>query len=139
MRYLRFVKKLVSNVKEIREEQGIQQQVLADKVGVSRQTIYHLEKGTYNPKLTLSLDLSRELGKSIEELFHYEPVIYDVIGKATMDQIETINQKLDVTYDKLKTLRDIKEDQLLNEFSEEQLIKISKILGYDLKDLFEKE
>ncbi|MFX1339319.1 MAG: helix-turn-helix transcriptional regulator, partial [Promethearchaeota archaeon] len=37
----RFNKKLVSRIKELREEQKISQQELAKSVGVSRQTIYY--------------------------------------------------------------------------------------------------
>ena len=45
---------------------------LAQKVGVSRQTIVAIERGNYNPSVELALRLSRALGASTEELFQLE-------------------------------------------------------------------
>jgi len=48
------------------------QQDLADKVGVSRQTINAIEKGDYNPTIKLCLAICRALGKTLDELFWEE-------------------------------------------------------------------
>ena len=48
------------------------QNELAQKVGVRRETIVRLEKGRYNPSLKLAMDISRELGTSVEEMFQFE-------------------------------------------------------------------
>jgi len=45
------------------------QEELAIRAGVSRQTIISLEKGRYNPSITLAYKLSRIFGLSIEEVF----------------------------------------------------------------------
>lgn len=45
---------------------------LANKVGVSRQTINAIEKGKYNPSLLVALKIARELKTSIEEIFQLE-------------------------------------------------------------------
>ena len=45
---------------------------LAEKVGVSRQTIVAVEKGNYNPSVELALRLSRALGAPVEDLFQLE-------------------------------------------------------------------
>ena len=42
---------------------------LAEKVGVSRQTIVAVEKGNYNPSVELALRLARVLATTVEELF----------------------------------------------------------------------
>lgn len=49
------------------------QQQLADKVGVSRQTISAIEKGDYNPTIHLCLNICHCLGKTLDELFWEEP------------------------------------------------------------------
>jgi len=42
---------------------------LADRVGVSRQTIVAVEKGNYNPSVELALRLARVLTTTVESLF----------------------------------------------------------------------
>ena len=45
------------------------QQQLAEKVGVSRQTINAIEKGDYNPTIKLCVAICRVLGKTLDDLF----------------------------------------------------------------------
>ena len=42
---------------------------LAERAGVSRQTIANIERGNYSPSVHLALDICRELGKTVEEVF----------------------------------------------------------------------
>ena len=51
---------------------GLSQQELADRVGVTRQTIGLIEKGGYNPTLNLCLNIARELDKTLDDLFWEE-------------------------------------------------------------------
>ena len=48
------------------------QQQLADLVGVSRQTIFSIEKSRYNPSVGLALRLARALDLQVEDLFEIE-------------------------------------------------------------------
>jgi len=48
------------------------QQELADKVGVTRQTILSIEKGKFKPSVELALRLARVLETSVEQLFELE-------------------------------------------------------------------
>jgi len=45
---------------------------LSEKLDVSRQTIISLEKGRYNPSITLAFKLSNLFNCSIEDIFIYE-------------------------------------------------------------------
>ena len=45
------------------------QQDLADRVGVTRQTILSIEKGKYTPSVALALCLAEVFGVSVETLF----------------------------------------------------------------------
>ena len=58
-----------NRVRELRTAGGLRQEDLADRVGVSRQTIISIEKGRYNPSLELAWRLSKALGTTIEGLF----------------------------------------------------------------------
>ena len=49
------------------------QQDLADKVGVSRQTVVAIEKGNYSPSLELAFKIARVFDTPLEEVFSYEP------------------------------------------------------------------
>ena len=51
---------------------GMTQAELAERVGVTRQTIHSIEKGKYKPTIELALRLTRELGVAVEELFELD-------------------------------------------------------------------
>jgi putative transcriptional regulator len=51
---------------------GMTQQDLADRVGVTRQTILYIEKGKYSPTISLALRLADVLGVRVEDLFELE-------------------------------------------------------------------
>jgi putative transcriptional regulator len=56
-------------LKSARAALDLSQQQLADKVGVSRQTINAIEKGDYNPTIKLCVAICRVLGKTLDDLF----------------------------------------------------------------------
>ena len=51
---------------------GMTQQDLADRVGVTRQTIVALEGGAYTPSLALALRIARTFGKKAEDVFQLD-------------------------------------------------------------------
>lgn len=51
---------------------GMTQQELADRVGVTRQTIIALEGGAYTPSLTLALRIAKVFGKAVEGVFQLD-------------------------------------------------------------------
>ncbi len=59
-------------LKSARAALDLSQQDLADKVGVSRQTISAIEKGDYNPTINLCRAICRVLGRTLDELFGEE-------------------------------------------------------------------
>lgn len=56
-------------LKSARAALDLSQQELAEKVGVSRQTINAIEKGDYNPTIRLCIAICHALGKSLDDLF----------------------------------------------------------------------
>ena len=59
-------------MKQARTEAGLSQQELADKLGVSRQTINAIEKGDYNPTIKLCIGICRVLERTLNDLFWEE-------------------------------------------------------------------
>ena len=59
-------------MKQARVAAGLSQQELADKLGVSRQTINAIEKGDYNPTIRLCVGICRVLGVTLNDLFWEE-------------------------------------------------------------------
>lgn len=60
-------------MKDARARAALSQQELADKVGVSRQTVNAIEKGDYNPTIKLCIAICRALGLTLNDLFWEEP------------------------------------------------------------------
>ncbi|AJD89906.1 XRE family transcriptional regulator [Jeotgalibacillus malaysiensis] len=61
-----------NRVKELRARDGLTQGDLAKKIGVTRQTIVSLEKGSYTPSLLLALNIAEVFGESVEAIFTKE-------------------------------------------------------------------
>ncbi|VEU80025.1 helix-turn-helix transcriptional regulator [Haploplasma axanthum] len=61
-----------NNVKEIRKQIGLRQEDMAQKLGVSRQTIIAIENDKYDPSLELAMKISRLFDLSIEDIFILE-------------------------------------------------------------------
>jgi putative transcriptional regulator len=56
-------------LKELRAQQGMTQADLAERLGVSRQTIIAIESSRYDPSLPLAFAIARVFGRRIEEIF----------------------------------------------------------------------
>ena len=64
--------KLKNHIAELRKNEGLTQQQLADAVAVTRQTIISLENGRYTASLPLAFKLSAFFCRPIEELFEMD-------------------------------------------------------------------
>jgi putative transcriptional regulator len=61
-----------NRLKVERAEQNLSQADLADRIGVSRQTINSIETGRYIPSTVLALKLAQVFGRSVEQVFKLE-------------------------------------------------------------------
>jgi putative transcriptional regulator len=66
LRELREVKMKSSDTPELWTQEG-----LAIRLGVTRQTIISMEKGSYNPSLTLAFKLAHLFEVKIEDIFEF--------------------------------------------------------------------
>ena len=61
---------LINNLRRMRFEAGeMSQQTLAELAGVTRMTIYSIEKGKYIPSALLALKIAHVFGCSVEKIF----------------------------------------------------------------------
>lgn len=56
-------------VRRWRRWEELSQAELAQRVGVSRQTVANIEKGNYSPSVHLALAICHELGRTVEQIF----------------------------------------------------------------------
>jgi len=61
-----------NNIRVERARQRLTQQDLAERTGVSRQTINAIEQGKFNPSTVLALKMSEVFGIPVNEIFQLE-------------------------------------------------------------------
>ena len=62
---------LTTRIREYRLQARMNQEELAQRVGVRRETIGNLENGKYNPSLKLAMDIAQVFGCTVEDLFFF--------------------------------------------------------------------
>ena len=66
-------KSLSNNIRKLRfEADEMSQKMLAEKVGVTRQTIIAIEKDKYSPSLEVAFKISNEFSVALETVFNYK-------------------------------------------------------------------
>ncbi|MDR9417651.1 MAG: helix-turn-helix transcriptional regulator [Gracilimonas sp.] len=64
---------MINNIRKLRFNHGeMTQAELADKVGVTRQTINAIEAAKYSPSLELAFKIAKVFDKPLEEVFQYQ-------------------------------------------------------------------
>lgn len=67
------VHRISNNIRTLRfHNDEMTQQDLADKVGVTRQTIAAIEKGKYSPTLELAFRIAKVFGTPLDNVFTYD-------------------------------------------------------------------
>ncbi len=65
--------KITNNIRALRFANGeMTQAELAERVGVTRQTIIAVEKGRYSPSLEMAFQIARVFEVPLQEVFHYD-------------------------------------------------------------------
>ena len=55
------------------EHDEMTQQALAERIGVTRQTVIAIEHGKYSPSLEAAFRIARVFGVPLEEVFQFKP------------------------------------------------------------------
>lgn len=81
-----------NRLKEIMKKKRITQKELAEKVGVSRQTIGHIVRGERLPSIDLAINISIYLRESIDTIFFKKDEIYEEYVRMFMS-LKKLNKK----------------------------------------------
>ena len=64
---------ITNNVRKLRFENGeMSQQALADAIGVTRQTVFAIEKGKYSPSLEVAFKIAETFSVTLDQVFQYQ-------------------------------------------------------------------
>ena len=140
---------ITNKILELRKKRGLNQEELAERMNVSRQTISNWELGVTIPNLKESMDLSKILEVSIDEIAcnaeyisQYEDNYLEKIWKKS---IKIINDKFDYELLKISHVVNLdKNNNLLIEFpmpktAKEMKEKYGKVLLEEIRKNCEKE
>lgn len=58
-----------NNLQELRTAAGLSQQACADALGITRQTVISIEKGHFDPRLSLAFRIAEYFGKRVDDVF----------------------------------------------------------------------
>lgn len=61
-----------NNIKYLRKQMNLRQEDVANKVGVTRQTINAIENDKYNPTLELAMKLAKLFNTPVEKIFQLD-------------------------------------------------------------------
>jgi putative transcriptional regulator len=63
---------VTNSIRRLRfEHREMTQQDLAERIGVTRQTVNAIEAGKYSPSLEVAFRIAEVLGVRVDEVFHY--------------------------------------------------------------------
>lgn len=66
--------RVTNTIRALRFAHGeMTQAQLAERVGVTRQTIIAIEQGRYSPSLEMAFQIAHVFGLPLDEVFHYDP------------------------------------------------------------------
>ncbi|GAB7515748.1 helix-turn-helix transcriptional regulator [Rhodococcus qingshengii] len=58
-----------NNLQELRTAAGLSQQACADALGITRQTVISIEKGHFDPRLSLAFRIAEYFDKGVDDIF----------------------------------------------------------------------
>jgi putative transcriptional regulator len=64
--------RVTNSIRAMRTERvELTQAELAERIGVTRQTVIAIEQGKYSPTLEMAFQIARVFGVNIDDVFHY--------------------------------------------------------------------
>jgi HSP20 family protein len=83
--------KIKNKLRDLRKQHDLSQEELADRLGVSRQSVIALEQGRYMPSLPLVVSMCNLFDSAFEDIFDFEREVSDMINQHFGNQENIIN------------------------------------------------
>ncbi|HMO10211.1 MAG TPA: helix-turn-helix transcriptional regulator [Actinotalea sp.] len=64
--------RVTNRIRDLRAEVGLTQADLAERIGVTRQTVIAIEQGRYSPTLEMAFAIARTLARPLDDVFGYD-------------------------------------------------------------------
>lgn len=84
---------ITNNLKDLRKKHELSQEELADRLGISRQSIIALEHGKYMPSLPLVVSMCNLFDSAFEDIFDFEREVSDMLNQHFDDNKTIINHE----------------------------------------------
>ena len=65
--------RIQNQIRTLRFQRGMTQQDLADRIGVTRQTVNAIEGGKYSPSLEVAFQIAHVFDTPLDQVFRYVP------------------------------------------------------------------
>lgn len=140
--------KFSKTLRKFREEKHFTQEELAEKLGISRQSIISLEQGRCLPSLPLALNFSRFFELPLEKIFFDElenqeerevnKMAYDLIPGGPMREVSSLHEAIDRLFDESvsTSMQKTITTPLVNVFEKEGKVVVSAdVPGINEEDL----
>ena len=76
--------RVTNDIRALRFRHGeMTQAELAERIGVTRQTVIAIEQGRYSPSLEMAFQIARVFGVPLDDVFQYPDAVSDQQGAAS--------------------------------------------------------
>jgi putative transcriptional regulator len=78
---------IINSIRRLRfDAEEMTQQALAERVGVTRQTINAIESGKYSPSLEVAFRIAQVFDVALGEVFKYQPQVSEEVSEEASEQ-----------------------------------------------------
>lgn len=92
-----------SRIRELRIKRGINQEILAQAIGITQQTVSKLENQRYNAPLDLIINIARYFEVTVDYLLELTEF------KRSWEEQQNVDEKLDEYYEHIKLYEELNE------------------------------
>lgn len=128
---------LANRLKELRNAHSINQDVIADYLGISRQSYSHFETGKRNPNVKIIYEISKFYSISADSLFDLAFSGWEEDGEYEIEPVSTSHIELEEYLAYMNNPKNTKKLSLLSQHEKDMVYYFSKITESDKEEMIE--